>query len=415
MQNMIRDVQERLVHRPKLSALFENCYPNTYQTTLKKQPDGTTFVITGDIPAMWLRDSAAQVHPYVSLASHDEQMLELLTGVIQRQIRYILHDAYANAFNETDNVAGHQTDLTDMSPLVWERKYEIDSLCYPIWLAYRLWTVTGSVKHLNEQFWQAADSIIELWTTEQHHEERSAYRFERLEAWAPHDTLSQRGPVAYTGMTWSGFRPSDDSCEFGYLIPANMFAVVVLEHIAEMAEALRADADQRIDRAKKLSAQIRSGIENYGTVEHPEYGKIYAYETDGRSNYILMDDANIPSLLSSPYLGYCKPDDLIYLNTRRFILSSSNPYYCSGGIASGVGSQHTPQGYIWHLALSMQGLTSLDPQETERILEMLERTDAETGYMHEGFHADDPSKFTRPWFAWSNSLFSELVMKFCGM
>ncbi|MFC5530678.1 glycoside hydrolase family 125 protein [Cohnella yongneupensis] len=417
MQNKISEVQELLASRPKLAELFANCYPNTYLTTLKPQPDGTTFVITGDIPAMWLRDSAAQVHPYLSLASHDQEILEMLTGVIRRQVRFILHDPYANAYNETANGAGHQSDLTDMTPFIWERKYEVDSLCYPIWLAYWLWKETGSANHLDAEFWQAAEAIIALWTTEQYHAERSPYKFDRLNPWAPYDTLSHEGhgaPVAYTGMTWSGFRPSDDACTYGYLIPSNMFAAVVLDYVAEMAAVLLPAAVTLIADAKRLGGEIRDGIDKYGKVEHPEFGTIYAYETDGMNNYVLMDDPNIPSLLSAPYLGYCEADDPVYLNTRSFILSKSNPYYYSGKVAKGIGSPHTPDGYVWHLALSMQGLTALDEAETESIIATMERTDADTGFMHEGFHCDDPAQFSRPWFAWSNSLFSELVMKFIG-
>ena len=415
MQDLIAEVSGALAHRPKLARMFARCFPNTLQTTITRLSDGTTFVITGDIPAMWLRDSAAQVRPYLALAAADAQIADLLEGVVRRQMRYILHDPYANAFNEAPNGRGHQSDQTEMSALVWERKYEVDSLCYSVQLAYLLWQATGRTSHFDQTFRDAAQAIVQLWRREQRHHDGSPYRFERANT-IPIDTLSHGGqgsPVAETGMTWSGFRPSDDSCTYGYLVPANMFAVVALGYLAQIAAqalgepALAAESWQ-------LRDAIDAGIQTYAKVEHPRHGTIYAYETDGRGNYNLMDDANVPSLLSLPYLGYCAKDDPVYLNTRAFVLSTDNPYFFRGAVAEGIGSPHTPKGYIWHIALAMQGLTAADPAERERILGLLERTDAGAELMHEGFSADDPSKFTRPWFAWANSLFSELVLEYCG-
>lgn len=253
--------------------------------------------------------------------------------------------------------------------------------------------------------------ILDLFTVEQDHS-KSPYYFRRTNC-PPTDTLTHDGhgaPVAVTGMTWSGFRPSDDACVYGYLIPSNMFAVVTLGYTAEIMREIYKDGEVAA-RAEKLASEIRDGIEKYGVVEHPKFGKMYAYETDGLGNYVFMDDANVPSLMSIPYLGYCSADDEIYKNTRAFVLSKENPYYYEGTAAKGVGSPHTPPEYIWHIALSMQGLTSRDPEECKALLHMLKTTDDGKGFMHEGFHKDDPSRFTRPWFAWSNSLFSEFVLK----
>ncbi|MBQ7595214.1 MAG: glycoside hydrolase family 125 protein, partial [Clostridia bacterium] len=254
-------------------------------------------------------------------------------------------------------------------------------------------------------------TVVSLWQTEQRHFEKSPYRFTRPDC-RPKDTLQNNGmgmPVSYTGMTWSGFRPSDDACVFGYLIPSNMFCSVALGYIIEIFNKYYDDEAQFIKECKTLKEEIEYGIEVYGTYDHPVYGRIYACETDGMGNRRLFDDANVPSLLSTPYLGWCSKDDETYRRTRHFILSEDNPYYYKGKYAHGVGSPHTPEGYIWHIALSMQGLTSADPDEIRDILNMLESTDAETGFMHEGFDADDPYQFTREWFAWSNSLFAEFV------
>lgn len=416
IQTMIEHIRQSLPDQPKLVSMFENCFTNTLLTTIQRKDDGTTFVITGDIPAMWLRDSAAQVRPYLILAQEDEQIAAMIEGLVKRQIDYIRLDPYANAFNEQQSGKGHQDDLTDMNDWIWERKYEIDSLAYPIQLSYLLWKNTGRTSQFDESFRAAARTVLDLWHTEQHHETKSPYTFQRLNAPIT-DTLARAGKgseTTYTGMTWSGFRPSDDRCEYGYLVPSNMFAVVALRYLTEIAETVYADPELA-EEARKLAEEIRQGIDQHGVVEHPEFGRIYAYETDGFGNHNLMDDANVPSLLALPYLGYLDEHDEVYLNTRRFILSPSNPYFYEGSAASGIGSPHTPEGYIWHIALSMQGLTSQDREEKLRLLELIRDTDADTGLTHEGFSANDPHQYTRPWFSWSNMLFSELVMDYCGL
>lgn len=416
MTNLIEQIKQKNPSDEKLQALFENCFSNTYETTIRPQEDGTTFVITGDIPAMWLRDSAAQVRPYLVLTEEDEAMSDLIQGVIQKQMEFINHDPYANAFNENPTGDRFNDDQTEMTPWLWERKYEIDSLCYPIQLAYLFWKSTGRTSHFNETFQKAVNKIIEVWKIEQNHERDSGYSFVRKNC-LPQDTLSHDGkgaPVAYTGMTWSGFRPSDDACKYGYLVPANMFAVVVLKQLEEIANNVLHDSDLA-ERASALAEEIDHGIQTYGKVEHETYGTIYAYETDGYGNYNLMDDANVPSLLSIPYLGYCSIDDEVYQNTRRFILSKQNPYYYEGKVAKGIGSPHTPENYIWHIALAIQGMTAQTNEEKQSILNLFKETDAGEHLMHEGFHVDDPTQYTRPWFSWANSMFSEFILHLHGI
>ena len=415
VQQLITEVEEHLQERPKLARMFKNGISNTLTTTLKPLEDGTVFVITGDIPAMWLRDSAAQVRPYLILANKDEALSDLVTNVVKRQIHYIHLDPYANAFNEEANNNGHQEDKTQMTAWIWERKYEIDSLCYPIQLAYLLWRTTGRTDHFDEHFQKACHIIMTLWHTEQRHSEQSPYTFERVDC-PESDTLPHEGkgnPVGFTGMTWSGFRPSDDACQYGYLIPSNMFAVVVVGYMEQIASEVYQDQEWVV-KASLLKTQIQAGIEQYGIVDHPEFGRMYAYETDGLGNHNLMDDANVPSLLSLPYLGYCTLDDPLYQNTRKFILSQHNPYYYSGTAAQGIGSPHTPPHYIWHISLAMQALTSQDQQEILSLLHTLEQTDAGTDFLHEGFHMDRPEEYTREWFSWANSLFSEVILTYCG-
>ncbi len=416
MKALIDVVKTFFTDDQKVQTIFENCFSNTYETTIRPQDDGTTFVITGDIPAMWLRDSAAQVRPYLILAENDEKIADMIEGVITKQVSFIIHDPYANAFNEEANGHCYHDDKTEMTPLLWERKYEVDSLCYPIQLSYLFWKSTGRTSHFNEMFQEAAAKIIETWKTEQNHQEKSTYSFERDNC-PEQDTLSHSGkgsPVGYTGMTWSGFRPSDDACQYGYLIPSNMFAVVVLRQLKEIAEEVLDDKNLA-KTALELANEIDEGIQKYGKVEHPTYGVIYAYETDGLGHYNLMDDANVPSLLSLPYLGYCDVMDPIYQHTRNFILGSENPYFYQGKVAKGIGSPHTPEHYIWHIALAIQGMTALTEEEKEDILELFKITDANTNFMHEGFHVDDPKKFTRPWFSWANSMFSEFLLSQCNL
>lgn len=415
IDNLIQEVKAKLQGQDKLSLLFEKCYANTLYTTVRTLANGDTYVITGDIPAMWLRDSAAQMRPYLIPAKKDPVLAELIAGLVRRQFFYINIDPYANAFNESPNGACWDSDDMGRNDWLWERKYELDSLCYPIQLAYLLWKSTGCTSQFNEEFQRGTEKILQIFRCEQNHEENSPYRFVRKNTVAT-DTLSRNGKGAAVkgnvGLTWSGFRPSDDACTYGYLIPSNMFAAVVLGYLEEIEETVYHNEKMRAEAAC-LRQQIEEGIAQYGIIETEGFGKIYAYEVDGFGQYCLMDDANIPSLLSLPYLGY-RGDSEIMQNTRRFILSEANPYYFQGKFARGIGSPHTPVNHVWHLSLIMQGMTSADEKEKREILRMLSETDAGTGLMHESVHVDNPERYTREWFSWANALFCEWILGLCG-
>jgi meiotically up-regulated gene 157 (Mug157) protein len=396
---------------PDVAAIFEGCLRNSLDA-MALQSDGTTFLATGDIPAMWLRDSAAQVTPYLALPAKDPQIHGLLRGLIRRMAMYVNIDPYANAFNVGSNGGGHQSDRTEMTPWTWERKWELDSLCYPVRLIHDWWEVTRDASVFDDDLHRMLRLIVDTMRTEQHHASRSAYRFWRSEEAYPHDNLSHDGvgaPVVETGMVWVGFRPSDDACTYNFHVPSNMFATEVLPELAHLTEEHFRDADLA-RRAEAMAAEIRAGIEAHAVVDHPTAGRIYAYETDGLGNHLLIDDANVPSLLSIPYLGYRRADDPIYRATRDFVLSTGNPYYFAGSAAAGIGSPHTPPRHVWPISLAMQSLTTTDPDEARRLLDLLATTTAGTGLMHESFHVDDPSTFTRPWFGWANSLFAEAVV-----
>lgn len=392
---------------PKLAQMYKKCYVNTLETATVPMEDGSYFILTGDIPAMWLRDSTAEVSHYIPLAKDNEEIRDIIKGVIKRQQYYISMDSYTNAFKKEPDDHREFDDYPINKPIVWERKYEIDSLCYPIRLIYLYWKATGDNSVLDSTFTDTCEIIINQWIKEQNHHEKSDYKFFRKNA-DPKDNMPCEGlgsPLAYTGMTWSGFRPSDDACRYGYLVASNMFAVVAIGYMTEMLKAIDYSKDF-IDKCSKLKNEIDEGIKKYAIIDG-----IYACEVDGLGNCFKFDDANVPSLLSAPYLGYCDADDETYQKTRRFILSKENPYYYEGKYGKGVGSPHTPEGYIWHIALSMQGLTSSSKDEILELLNTLERSDAGTLLMHEGFDANNPDNFTRSWFSWSCALFSELCEK----
>ncbi|MFI6622146.1 glycoside hydrolase family 125 protein [Streptomyces sp. NPDC050528] len=372
------------------------------------------FVKTGDIPAMWLRDSTAQVRPYLAVAT-DPEVGDVLVGVSRRQIRCVLLDPYANAFNDGPTGAhGEPGDLPTPGDWVWERKYELDSLCAPLQLAYAIRRATGREDHLDEAFHRAARQIVRLWRVEQSHHTRSPYRFVRPSGPFAGDSLPLNGhgaAVGWTGMTWSGFRPSDDACAHGYLVPANALASATLHGLAELAAAVLDDTELAHE-CWQLADEIDAGILAHAVTE-VDSDSVLAYEVDGLGATLMCDDANLPSLLSLPLSGWCASEDPLYRATRRFALSELNPSYFSGSYASGIGSTHTPDRHIWPLAIATAGLTG-SADEAARALETLAATTAGTGLMHESFHVDSPGRFTRDWFGWANAMFCELALEVCG-
>jgi len=399
---------------PAVSDRVQRYLNDILNRTVALQDDGTAFVITGDIPAMWLRDSTLQLTPFLHFLAADPGLADTVAAVSRRQLAYICRDPYANAFNATPDGAGH-ADLTERSAWVWERKYEVDSLAYPLQLAWDLWSATGRTDHLG-QFADAAAAVLTVMEAEQDHAARSPYRFQRLTGPAS-DTLAEAGrgtPVAPTGLTWSGFRPSDDACRYGYNIPGNALAVMALGYLADLADALGTDG-ALASRATELARTIEQGMAAYAVVTAPTGEPMYAYEVDGLGHAFLADDANQPSLLGLPLTGWCAADDPTYLATRAYVLSPANLYFYSGAGAIGIGSPHTPAGHIWPIALAVQGLTATDPAEQAALLDRLAATDAGTGWMHESFHADDPTRYTRGWFAWANAMYAELALTVAGL
>ncbi len=400
---------------PELAWLFENCFPNTLDTTVtftetSGKPD--TFVITGDIHAMWLRDSSAQVWPYIPLISHDEPLRRLIAGLINRQVKCILLDPYANAFLDGDEISEWKSDITDMKPGIHERKWEIDSLCYPIRLAYGYWKTSGDTSVFDSRWNDAMELIYATFRVQQRKENPGPYSFNRITAWQT-DTVPGNGmgnPIRPVGLICSIFRPSDDATVFPFLIPSNYFAVVSLRQLSEICDKVTGNKALAA-KCCKLADEVEQALEKYVITDHLNYGKVIAYEVDGFGNRLMMDDSNVPSLLSLPYLGCMDVNDPVYRNTRKFLLSDDHCWYFRGKAASGIGSPHTLTGKIWPMTIIMQAMTSIDSDEIKDCLHMLKTTHSGKGFMHESFNKDNPAEYTRNWFAWANTLFGELIIK----
>ena len=404
------------VKDPELGWLFENCFPNTLDTTVTYSEAGgrpDTYVITGDIDAMWLRDSSAQVWPYLPFCQQDAALQKLLAGVIARQARCVVKDPYANAFYGDDTKVGEwKNDLTAMQPGLHERKWEVDSLCYPIRLAHGYWRATGDLAPFDAGWRAAIAATLRTFREQQRKTGPGPYHFQRTTAFAT-DGVPLGGygyPVRPIGLICSSFRPSDDATVFSFLIPSNFFAVVSLRQAAELLDATRQEAPLAAE-LRALATEVAAALAQYATVEHPVHGRIYAYEINGLGSSNLMDDANIPSLLALPYLGAVPSTDATYQRTRRFVLSADNPFFFRGRAGEGVGGPHVGLNMIWPLSIVARGLTSSDETEIRRCVQLLRASHAGTGYLHESFHQDDPAKFTRSWFAWANTIFGEFLWK----
>lgn len=414
IENKIVEVQSQLKN-PYLRWMFGNCFSNTLDTTVHfgKDENGNfrTFVYTGDIHAMWLRDSGAQVWPYVRFANEDEHLRQMLEGVIRCQFSLICIDPYANAFNDGPTGDGAVDDITEMNANVFERKWEIDSQCYPIRLAYQYWKVTGDDSIFDATWKEAIGKILKVMKEQQRKNGLGSYSFMR-ETERQLDTKCCMGygnPVKPVGLIVSSFRPSDDATTFDFLIPSNFFAVTSLRKAAEILDTVNKDK-KTAKECRALADEVEAAIKKYAVVEHPEFGKIYAFEVDGMGNRFLMDDANVPSLLALPYLGDVSIDDPIWQNTRKFVWSSSNPYFFRGKAGEGIGGPHVGYDMVWPMSIMMKAFTSTDDKEIKWCIETLMKTDAGTGFIHETFHKDNPENFTRSWFAWANTLFGELIV-----
>lgn len=448
VENFIVNMTSR-IRDPNLAQLFSNTFPNTLDTTVYKltaPPEpADAFIITGDITAMWLRDSTNQVWPYLKLlgADDDHALQKLFRGLIARQAACVLIDPYANAFNLDGSTPGPHTDdsttrpewagwglanntvqVSAMSNHIFERKYEADSLSNMLRLGGAYFSATGDLAPFSKgpdgqaSDWVAAAALAietldkqRAGSAEEDAQGGPSYVFQR-QTGEPSDTLEHgRGALARSnGLIKSAFRGSDDATVLPFSIPENLFAVAALRLAAGVLRAVGEDAVA--DAAVRLADAVEAAVNLNGVFTHPVTKKqVYAYEVDGFGNYWFQDDANIPSLLALPIFSAPIPrNDSLYQSTREAVLSSVNPYYFCGLAACGVGGQHNGAPWIWPMALASQALTSDNATEVAGIISTLIDSSACTGLIHESFHMNSFSTYTRPWFAWMNSLFSEVIM-----
>jgi len=357
------------------------------------EDDGTTYVQTGDIPAMWLRDSSAQTIPYVRFQSEYPLLRTRFAGVIERNARAIDKDVYANAFQDDYHT--------------WERKWEVDSIAWPVVLTEAYYSATHDRSIFTPNLHVALRQIVYTYNCEEHHRECSRYVY-------PYHVPTHEEFDEGTGLIWGAFRPSDDPVEYRFNIPQNVLAAVALRDITHLARVGYGDATL-IAQARSLEARVVTAILRYGVFYNERRGVwMYAYETDGFGNYNVMDDANLPDLTGLPTIDWCSSYDPIYLNTRAFTLSMDNPWYFSGRYAQGLGSPHTPYGYVWPLGIIARAITSTDVREVENSITTLAETDSEDGLIHESFYPDGYWRYTRQEFGWANALYAELLFRTVG-
>lgn len=408
IEQTIEKVSAEIVDE-NIRRMFVQCFPNTLDTTVyhsEREGKPDTFVVTGDISAMWLRDSVNQVWTYLRYVKEDDEIKNLFIGLLYRQTICINSDPYANAFKR---------EIDDGRVEVWERKWELDSLAAFLRLSVGYFEKTDDLTPFDSHWLEALQKSLDVMFLEQNtlNKENKNLLFQfRTHGGHLHPAVRLEGygyPNKHCGLTRCVFRPSDDECVFPYLIPANAMTVVNLRRLTKLLDKIgEADSSRQ---ANHIAQQIDKGIREWGIVTHREFGEIYAYEVDGFGSSCIMDDPNIPSLLSLPYLGYCETDDDVYQNTRKLILSKWNSFFAKGERANGETSPHVGVcDHFWPMGTIMQALTTNDEKEIIECLSTLKRTHAGTFYMHESVDVDNEHHFTRHWFAWVNSLFGELIL-----
>ncbi|KAI8074240.1 uncharacterized protein B0P05DRAFT_547837 [Gilbertella persicaria] len=440
-----------------LYILLQNCLPNTLDTTVEwfsdDKYDPRTFLITGDIPAMWIRDSTNQISPYLQFIKQDEGLRQLVLGVIQVQASYLVYDPYANAFlrpwyapPSEHSQKGSTTDrvVPAYDPnIVWESKYELDSIGHFFQLTNDYIEASGDIERVvTSKDWLKAlprifkvlqDQMEDTWPAKKIQFKsfkktggepspvslKEGYRFRR-QTDRPTETLGEYGIGGITrkcGLVRSAFRPSDDATTFPYLIPSNAQLSVQLIRLANYLDTYLGNRQDKMTysqiarHARELGETIREAIYKHAVVSHSEFGDMFAFEVDCYGSHLLMDDANTPSLLSLPVLGFVKKNDRIYQNTRNFVLSKWNPWFFSSSFAEGIGGPHTGQNMVWPMSLLMQIQTSTSEAEVKTCLDMIKRMARHTGsLMCESFNVNQPTQFTRPWFSWANGLAGSTIL-----
>ncbi|CAN8098999.1 unnamed protein product [Discula destructiva] len=493
------DKMESRITDPDLYRLFQNSFPNTLDTMVKwhghaRDAEGNetaeelSYIITGDIDAMWLRDSASQLYSYLSfLSPHNTEgdddigsLNSLWRGLINSHARYIIISPFCHSFQpplESGIPPTHNGAFTVNNPRpgydpikVFDCKWELDSLASFLQVSVGYWEQTHDLAFFARYNWieavrAAVDAAgaMRLGTyDDEGRVQRSAWTFT---GWTNRgsETLTNDGlgnPVRSNGMVRTAFRPSDDATIFQLLVPANMMWAKYLEEASVMVEELAEGAVRPIDPEKQAMAReltrtmrdfafgIRKGIDEDAIVTHREFGDIFAYECDGYGGVNLMDDANVPSLLSMPLFQYAEsrfalPDSAkrrnysaIYQNTRKFAMSTANPYWAQGPAISAVGGPHLGPGKAWPMSALVAAMTAFDvesgfvdsrgknvqgDESSAALMEfvggqlgMVLNSTSGWGVVHESVNSWMGTSFTRAWFGWANGLLGELVVRIEG-
>ncbi|KAM3086907.1 hypothetical protein ACMFMG_001027 [Clarireedia jacksonii] len=438
VENVITNMSS-VIKDPDLYRLFQNSFPNTLDTAVKwkgysanNSEEELTFLITGDIDAMWLRDSANQMQSYVTLLtanSSPDSLASLFRGVINLQARYINSAPHCNSFQAPveSGIAPQQNQANpdnfypaEPTSVVFECKYELDSLAAFLEISNDYYQATKDITFFQKFNWVSAVETI-LATTEallvgtyaaNGSVNASPYTWQR-QTTSSTETLDNSGagnPVQDgTGLVRSAFRPSDDATIYQLFIPANMMFAKYLESCSTIMGRIHGQQNLA-NHMHEFASSIKAAISKYGIVNDPTYGKVYAYEVDGFGSANRMDDANIPSLLSAPFFGYLSANDTVYQATRKFILSKDNPYFMRGPVINAVGGPHVGPGYAWPMAKIIQIFTSSDPTEITNALHEIVSSTAGLGLIHESINTFDQSKWTRQWFSWANGLFGQCLL-----
>ncbi|KAI9681032.1 MAG: hypothetical protein M1822_007106 [Bathelium mastoideum] len=451
VEEVITDITTKMRDKD-LARIFENAFPNTVDTTVRWHTDGTgkrsqqalmnwrdqskwqgaqSFIVTGDIDAEWLRDSTNQLRQYQPLAKKDKKIFNLILGAINTQAEFVIESPYCNAFQPPppsglSPVNNNQDDEVHPAPepsVVFECKYELDSLAHFLSLSNQFYAQTESTTFINARWLKALDVLLRTLDEQETPTfdpktsslNKNKYTFKR-KTQAGTETLTLNGngnPLnSGTGLIRSAFRPSDDATTLGFFIPAN---AMIAAELKKTAAILRKNSDGvRSDKLQARGERIEAGVWEYGVVTHKKYGQVFAYEVDGYGSQIIMDDANLPSLLALPLMGFVDKDDKVYQNTRKMILEKGgNPYYLKGKEFRGIGGPHIGLQNAWPMSLLVQAMTSDDDDEILDALELVKQA-SPLGLIHESINVNRVKEYSRSWFAWANSVFAQTILDLAG-